>query len=75
MLGIAFAIAYLAISVIQDVYESDLTTLSKIVIYVFAGGHLALFAINFFLVAITTILLKSLYLLITDTSFSAKLCC
>ena len=52
MLGIAFAIAYLGISVVLDVYESDLTTLSKIVVYVFAGGHLALFAINFFLVAI-----------------------
>ena len=52
MLGIAFGIGYLCISVIQDVYESDLTTLSKIVVYVFAGGHLSLFAFNFFLVAI-----------------------
>ena len=52
MLGIAFGIAYLGISVILDVYESDLTTLSKIVVYVFAGGHLALFALNFFLAAI-----------------------
>lgn len=52
MLGIAFGIAYLGISVILDVYESDLTTLSKIVVYVFAGGHLSLFAFNFFLAAI-----------------------
>lgn len=52
MLGIAFGIAYLGISVILDVYESDLTTLSKIVVYVFAGGHLSLFALNFFLAAI-----------------------
>ena len=52
MLGIAFAIAYLGLSVVIDVYESDLSTLSKIIVYVFAGGHLALFAINFFLVAI-----------------------
>lgn len=52
MLAIAAGIAYLCISVIQDVYESDLTTLSKIVVYVFVGGHLSLFAFNFFLVAI-----------------------
>ena len=52
MFAIAAGITYLGFAVLLDVYESDLTTISKVVTFVFAGGQLALFAINFFLVAV-----------------------